>query len=345
VLLVDDLDALGADWGDARERAGELQRAGARVTWRALAPAEGMPPEGGRDAAYVLPRAAASLARLRELAQARDFDLVVVASAAPGGGPLGAALGSGPRVRWWPTGLGGPSRSGRLAALGRGLMGRGRLLELDGAAASGSARRLNWSAADSRRAPARILPLWDGELALVPEGFRGRAGGQILAGFAAVAEQWSGLDLVAWTDAPAGGRAGALGIGMRVHHVGPPRRMAEWAWWAQASLAVLRGAGRLSAGLILRALAAGTPLLWVAPEPAARGCARWLEEQGCASVTGVDRRAVAAELARLLERGDEVERAIERGRALAAGHDVRALVERLAACLGVATWVQKRAAA
>ena len=37
VLLIEDLDALGADVGDARERAARLKAAGARVTWVAVA--------------------------------------------------------------------------------------------------------------------------------------------------------------------------------------------------------------------------------------------------------------------------------------------------------------------
>ena len=190
------------------------------------------------------------------------------------------------------------------------------------------------------------LPLWDGDFLLAPTGLAGPSGAATLAAFAEVAEEWSGVDLVAWADpaAEVERRARTLAIEMRVHHVGSPPRPAEWSWWSQASAAILTGSARLSSGLVMRALAAGCPLLWVAPSGPASGLAAWLAERGCLTVVPAEPAAVARTLEALLERGVEVEAAIEQGRELIGQQDGAAFAARLGLHLGAGLRAPRAAA-
>src|SRR5262249_34940349 len=143
---------------------------------------------------------------------------------------------------------------------------------LDGASAWNAPWALGWSDADGLGSRRPGLPLWDGDLVLSLDGLAHGHGGATIDAFARVADEWSGVDLVGLS-APTQAlqsRTRAAGIEMRVHHVGPAPRLAESSWLSQASAAILSDGPRLSAGLVLRVLAAGCPLLWVAPGPQAR---------------------------------------------------------------------------
>jgi hypothetical protein len=337
VLLLDCLDALGADIADARDRASLLRAAGARVT--ALAVGRNLDPLAkglGRDAMVVEPGAPA-LDAARRLADAARFDVAIVASSERGGGTIARALPASLPARWWPTGLSAPGSGGWLARWVRSIQGPG--LPALFPVSAGAARSIPALAGcwveppTTRRA---TLPLWDGEIVLAPEGLGERSGATVLSAFASLAEEWSELDLVSWSHPRATDevRAHRVGAGCRVHHVGPPPRMAEWAWWLQARAVVWTGRTALAGGLVLRALSAGCPLLFVG-QGADSPLAEALHEEGCAWLGNGDPRGTAGALSRILERGPEVEAAIERGRVVAAHHDRTALASRLASGLSI----------
>jgi hypothetical protein len=336
ILLLDVLDATGSDLGDARDRAALLRAAGARVT--ALAIGHHLEPDArglGRDAQVCEPGAPA-LRAARLLATSAHFDHAIVASAEPGGGAVGRTLPPTLPASWWPTGL--QQSGGWLGRLARTLGGR-ELPSLFGAQAEGSPATLaalNGCFVDPLAARRATLPLWDGEIVLAPEGFAEPHGPLVWSAFAALADEWSELDLVTWSHPRPADEvlARRLGAASRIHQVGPPPRMAEWAWWSQARAVLLTGSGPLSGGLALRALSTGCPILFIGEEEGFSGLARELQERGCSWRVTRDARVVAAELARLLLRGPEVQAAIERGRILAAHHDRAALERRLAAALG-----------
>ena len=331
VLLIEDLDAVGADSLDASRRAARMHAIGNRVTWVAVAPPEHDPrAHAGVSEEHLI---AWDDAREKlEALGAESWDHIVLASATAGGGPLAKWLPR--RARWWPSGFSGQDAEG-LARVAARALGERRLEPLDGAAAFGAAWLLGWSETDAPASRRPGLPLWDGELVLAVTGVAGPSGGATIDAFATLAQSWSGVDLVAWSHpAPAlERRARASGIDLRVHHVGPAPRQAESSWLAQASAAIFSNGARVSAGLVLRVLAAGCPLVWIAPAGRSGGVARWLEEQGCASVVAADPATIADRLEALLERGGEIERMIERGREIAARHDRRGLIERLSAVL------------
>ncbi len=337
VLLLDVLDSVGADLADVRDRAALLREAGAQV--RAVAVGPGLEVErttAGR-ALGTLTAGPTAIAEVRSLAHSGRYDLILVASAAPHGGELAGAMPATLRGLWWPTGVGGGQRPrgwlGRLARHARRPRALPSLLDVAGDAAELDGAGFAASAIASRPASRSTLPLWDGEVVLAPEGLDGRGGAVALAAFASVAEEWNALDLVTWSHplAKVTARARRLGVEGRIHQVGPPPRMAEWGWWTQALAVLLTGEARLSGGLLLRALAAGCPLLCVPGDPR---LARALADRGCALVAEPQPRRVARALSRLLERGPEVEAIVERGRAFAASHDRPALAARLARLLG-----------
>ena len=344
ILLIEDLDALGADVVDARERAGRLKAAtGGAVTWLAVAPPGTpiSPDDAGSKSGRLVTRQEAAPA-LRGLLAER-WDRILLASASPGGGSLTRWLPV--EALWWPTGLEPSSPRREWARIAGRARGERALAPLDRVDAWGAGWLFGWAQAEPAAARRPGLPLWDGDLVLALEGFAGVNGARVLAAFARLAEDWTGLDLVGWSHPvpDVERRAQSSGIGIRVHQVGPPPRLAESSWLSQASAAVLMGQSRISAGLVLRALAAGCPLLWVAPPPPASGLARWLVERGCAALAPAEPRAIAEALDSLIERGPAVEAAVERGRALAARHDRHALIDRLAGPLGRARSVPRAA--
>ena len=126
-----------------------------------------------------------------------------------------------------------------------------------------------------------------------------------------------------------------LGIGTRVHFVGSAPREAEYAWLGAAAATVLAGDAPISAGLVLRALACGSPVLPIGSRGHAARVRAWLEKQhGRALPAGEGHARPAAELEWWVERGAAVGEAIGRGRALAARHEPEALAARLADALG-----------
>jgi len=136
----------------------------------------------------------------------------------------------------------------------------------------------------------------------------------------------------------------AIALQERLLEIAPPAdRPAESSWLAQASAAMLSAGPRVSTALVLRTLAAGCPLIWVAPGGRSSGVARWLAEQECARVVPAEPSAITQALSDMLDRDSEVERMIERGKALAASHGPRRLSDRLAAV--IATSPPKRRAA
>jgi hypothetical protein len=335
VLLLDALDSAGSDFADARDRAALLRAAGAHVT--ALAIGENLDPDAkgwGRGSLVAEP-GAPGLRAARALATSARFDLAIVAAATPRGGPLARVVPPSVPVSWWPTGL--APAAGWLGRLARSL-GTREVPSLFGppAGASLTVSALAGSYVEPPTSRRGTLPLWDGDIVLAPEGFGEPHGPLAWAAFALLAEEWSELDLVTWCHLRPADEALArrLGAVARVHHVGPPPRMAEWAWWLQARAVVLTGSGPLSGGLALRALSAGCPLLFVGDEDAFGGLARDLRERGCAWLVTPDLRVLSTELSRLLFRGPDVAAAIERGRILAAHHDRAALASRLGATLG-----------
>ena len=335
ILLLDVLDATGSDIGDARDRAALLRAAGARVTALTIghhldAEAKGL----GRDSLVAEPGAPA-LRAARLLATSARFDHAIVAGAEPRGGAVGRSLPPELPASWWPTGV--APGGGWLGRLARSLGGR-ELPALFGAPTSDSTTvpALAGCSVDPPASRRATLPLWDGEIVLAPEGFAEPHGPLVWSAFAELAEEWSELDLVTWSHPRPADEvlARRLGAASRVHPVGPPPRMAEWAWWLQARAVVLTGSGPLSGGLVLRALVTGCPILFVGDEEGFGGLARDLRERGCAWLVTRDARVIAAELGLLLRRGPEVLAAIERGRIVAAHHDRPALERRLAAALG-----------
>jgi hypothetical protein len=327
VLLVEDLDAIGADVGDAKRRASRIQAAGHEVAWVAVAaPGDAAIEDAGRPAAALVSREGAGP---RLAAMAADSSAVILASAWSGGGPLTRWL---PRdARWWPTGWACDSRPPGLGWVGGWMRGGHRLEPLDGALAREAPWLLGWAEVDPPESLRPRLPLWDGELVLAPSGLEGPSGSEIIAAFARLTEDWSGIDLVAWShpSAELERRTRASGIDLRVHSVGPAPRRAESSWLVQASVVVIDARARLSTGFLLRVLAAGCPLLWVGREGRASGIARWLAEQGCARVVDSEATAIAAALDVLVQRDADVEASIERGRRLAARHDSGSLADRL----------------
>jgi hypothetical protein len=334
-LLIEDLGALGADVTDTEQKAAWLEAAGARVSWLAIADPDRIDSgvdENGRHG-RIAPWAGRAEAIRARLSEAR-WHRVVLASAATGGGALAPLL---PRdALWWPTGIAGSSGPS-LGRTVRRLLGRSPgLRPLAGGDADVPAA-LAWAAIEERGIRRAGLPLWDGDLLLLPEGVQGPTARAIVAAFAHLADQWSGVDLVTWSHPTVAGdeHARALGLDTRIHAVGPPRRSAEWSWWSQAEGAVLTGASRASSGLVLRALASGCPLLWVAPVGPASELARWMVERGVASCVAADPAAIAAALARMLERSPEIEVRVRAGRALASRLDPAELIARLGAPLGL----------
>lgn len=330
ILLVEWLDAAGSDVADARERSAALRAAGAVVRAIALDPGAGADPADSAAGIEHWRVERGVWARLGEFARAGRFDRLLVAATSDGGGRAAESVAGIAPVHWWPTGL--PAAPGwrdflrRRGARAEPLAGN---LATDGHALD---RALAWCSVDGERLSRGRLGIWDGDYALAPLPLAGGDGSRLLQSFASVAADSSGLDLVVLSESQPRfeARASELGIGARVHFVGRAPRDAEWAWWAHASAGLLAGSGALSGGLLLRALAAGCPLLPVATEGVCREAGEWLARQGLAPP--IDR-AHAQVLADLIDRGPQIETMRKRGRALAARLDATTLPHRLAAAI------------
>jgi hypothetical protein len=325
LLLLEVLDAVGADVADARERVVALRAAGAVV--RAVvcdarplraAVADPCDPAWESDASDTRPEAAAQ--RLAALAAAGRFDLAVIASSRPWGGEWRRALPAELRDLdpcWWPTGFAPEDADG---SRGEGPVLRAR-------PDAGVAGMLEWATVDLARGARRRLTLWDGDYVLVPGPLAGEAGSCALRAFAALVDESAEHDLVVLAPPqPAFEReARALGVGTRVHFAGHAPREAEWAWWAHASAAIASGATGLSSGLVLRGLAVGAP--WVLPvlDAPSRALHDWLGVVPSGQRLPTDAVALAEALRAALA-GD---RSGARARARATRHTPQALAERL----------------
>ena len=342
VHLIECLDSAGAAAADAALRADALERTG--VTVRSLVVRDdshsgGPSPHGSawdeEGRSDVLSLDARTRATISEWMNKGQPDQVIIASARPGGGAFAEAIPPSLEVSWWPTGTWGTSPAPASSEAAYPHLARR-------AIASGAAPEavLDWSVFDGDGMSRRRLPLWDGDFVLAPVPLSGEAGTLALQAFATLAADWSALDLVvlAHPQTALERKARELGVGTRVHFVGPAPREAEWVWWSTACAALFAGTGAISGGLVLRGLAAGCPLLVAANES---NCpiARWLAGQG--ALTGAEGSS-AARLAALLEQAIDrlpaVQLAIDRGRERCAGHDRIAFGDhRLASALERAT--------
>ncbi len=319
VLLVEHLDAIGAAPADARLRTHALRAAGYAVeglvvgSERAddlLFPLQERRVGTGFD---VLESSTAGLAQLRSRVSASRAGLVLWASATPGGGDAARVLPGDRPARWWPTGF-APER-----------MLAGPLAPLDASFAPLAGGALP---DDDER---RRLSLWDGPYALVVAPPAAATAAALIEAFAEATTDREETDLVV-LDHPAPALealARRTGVAQRVHFVGPAPREAEYAWLGSAALALVPGDQPLAGGLLLRALAAGCPLLPVGE--AARPLGAWLAAQGLAwRASGT---SVSAAIEAALEREAAVADASARGRELARAHGPQALTARLAAVL------------
>jgi hypothetical protein len=336
VLLVESLDAAGSDRADARERCAALRALRAVVRVAIVSPGRdgsglaGADDPGATGALVECDTGPAGFARLREFAQEGRFDLILLASATPGGGAAARALPPGVPATWWPTGVSPAPGWGARFAIGR----PARLPQLGGdpTTSSGSvAPGLTWSSVGSRPAGRGRLTLWDGEYLLAPLPLAGDDGSRLLAAFAGLGSEWCGLDLVVLSEPQPGfeREARGRGIGPRVHFVGRAPREAEWAWWTHACGAVFAGVGPISGGFVLRGLDAGCPIVMLQSDGPGAAIRTWLERNRC-TPAGDD--PVAA-LAALLERGQAVTDATARGRGLAVEHGWGRTTVRLAEAL------------
>jgi hypothetical protein len=318
VLLIEDANFPDADELDAQARLAALVASGANV--RAVIvrgrSGEGTSHEDSAEgfepvARFALPR----------LVREDQHDLVLLASPHPYGGLLADRLRHRSRVLWMPTGFAASDRWSLPRARIEGVPGTaGRDAGIDGCVlpAIGPARP--------------TLPLWDGAYLLVPTPFEGRAGGEVLAAFASIAEEWSGVDVVVLADPqPAFERvASGRGVGPRVHFVGAAPSGAQRAWWTHAA-AVLFGTERpIAGGLVLRGLEARCPML-AASSGSAATLGRWLADYGLAPHR--DRGTLTLALADTLRRGWAVSAMVDRGAALARDHDAAALTARFTSVL------------
>ncbi len=304
LLLVEQLDAIGASTSDVRPRALSLRRSGLDIRTLAIAP-EGDDdlqhgtserPQAGLDC--LSPRAATD--GVRRTAEEWRADGIVWVSAAPGGGELARALGSRCPAWWWPSGWAATHDAGPLAPFAPGLE--------PGDAVAGEAER----------GRASRLSLWDGPYALVATPLGGAEAVALFDAFARAADQRDEVDLVILDqhDGALEGLARLAGIEQRVHFVGRAPREAESAWLQNARVAFVTLTEPLSAGLVRRSLAVGCPLLPVGH--AADPVAGWLRGHGVSwSRPGLARLAWDT-VAAALSRTPAVETAIQRGRALAA---------------------------
>lgn len=299
----------------------------------ACAPGSGghAPPGAGHG---VLPEADARAELARRLADAPP-SRVVIASAAPGGGAWADRLPRSLAARWWPTALAGSA--------GWRWPGRRSLVPLvtPEPGDPAPALALAWPGA----APGRggLLPLWDGRYVLALSPLDGRDSAAAIAAFAAVAREQAALDLVVLDHPrPAFERiASDLGVGTRVHFAGEAPLGAEWAWLASAQCALVSGAAPVAATRVLRALAAGCPLVGVGEGGAGAALRGWLDDG-----TGTARaRDAAAALRAWVERDARDPAWLVRSRARLAGHTAERIAERLAAALGSTALETRRRAA
>ena len=311
LLLVEQLDAIGASLADLRPRAQVLRRAGFDARLVAIA-TEGDDdlqhgtterPQPGID--RLDERGATE--RVRQAAEAMRADAIVWASATPGGGERGRALATRWPSWWWPSGWSGTTSASTLPSL------------------LGDADPGDACVIEGERPRTGRLSLWDGPYALVATPLLADDAEQLFEEFAEASDGRDEVDLVllAHPDPDVESAARDAGILQRVHFVGRAPLEAEGAWVQHARVAFVALQRPLSAGLVLRALAAGCPVLPVGA--AADPVASWLRAHGASWTRGGASRPGFEAIAAALERKPAVETAVARGRALAASRNVDAL--------------------
>ncbi len=316
VLLVEHLDAIGAAPADARLRAGALRAAGATVEVVVLDTDRGEDLQYGavskrRDASMTLWHAHHAAGPLGRFAREKGFDLALWASAHASDRLAEQLPGALPAYHWC-TGFAPHAMSARALPP----------LDLDLEPCAGSTFDLG-------RLQRGRLSLWDGPFALAPAPLTPETGRQVLEAFATAMSEHDEIDLVVLDHPRAELESSAreLGVELRVHFVGPAPREAEVSWLQTATVAVVAGEHAISAGLVLRALASGCPILPVGEE--AGPLAGWLLARGLAPFAGADGDALEAVFA-ADPRMVEVQ---ARGREVAAGYGLEPLAERFARCL------------
>jgi hypothetical protein len=346
VLLIETLDAAGSSPSDALVRLETAKKAGFDVEACVY---DARPPEllDHHESAQE-PRGVTILhgdeALADRLERSRDR-LLIVASAAAGGGDLARRIPSGMAARWWPTGIGpwsarGPRRSPGLEPLDH-------CAEAGPRSEACPSAGLNWSVIEGTVGGRRRLAPWDGEYLLVPVPVSARAGKLLLRVFATVAEVRDALDLV-FLAPPMPEllqEARRLAVGPRVHFAGSAPRPAEYAWCHAASVVLVNATLPLSGGVVLRALASNAPVLAFGAERQDGVLRAWLEQAGCAlTLPGHGAPELSHALSRLLERGPQVEHTLTRGRATAVMHQVDAVAPRLRVALRLDSDQRRRAA-
>ena len=304
LLLVEQLDAIGASRSDVRPRAQALRRSGLDIRTLAIAAEDdddlqhgtAERPQAGLDC--LAPDEAVE--GVRATADEWCADGIVWVSAAPGGGALARALGRRWPTWWWPSGWSAARESGPLPPAAPGLDAGDAVV------------------ADVERGRAGRLSLWDGPYALAATPLGELEADALFDAFARAADQRDEVDLVILDghDAALEERARAVGLQQRVHFVGRAPREAEGAWLQNARVTFVALAEPLSAGLVRRALGAGCPLLPVGQ--AAEPVADWLRGHGVSWARPGLARLAWDTVAAALHRTPAVEASIQRGRALAA---------------------------
>ncbi len=320
VLLVEHLDAIGAAPADARLRAGALRAAGATVEVVVLDTDRGEDLQYGavskrRDASMTLWHAHHAAGPLGRFAREKGFDLALWASAHASDRLAEQLPGALPAYHWC-TGFAPHAMSARALPP----------LDLDLDPCAGSTFDLG-------RLQRGRLSLWDGPFALAPAPLTPETGRQVLEAFATAVSEHDEIDLVVLDHPRVGLESSAreLGVELRVHFVGPAPREAEASWLQTATVAVIAGEHAISAGLVLRALASGCPILPVGEE--AGPLAGWLLARGLAPFAGADGDALGEAMEAVFAADPRMAEVQTRGREVAAGYGLEPLAERLARCL------------
>ena len=293
---------------DVRERAHALSAAGAVVTVvLASAPAslEAEAQAQGLPAGWSLAHGDWTRAARAALSARPGATLVLAGECAPREVARAATLGAG-EVRLWPTVLRGESAHDRRAldcavgARSRGVSGRS--------------------------------SLWDGDYVLVPGSPGSDAARPAIEAFARLAADHASLDLVFLGERHerAAQCARAHGVRGRVHWAGASPLRAECGWLAGAGVVLLTEHEAAEPPLVLRALAAGSPIAVAGSGPRANHLREWLRDHGAATpLAEAGARDLACCLRGLLSGGSEVRAACARGAALAGKHEWKALAPAL----------------
>lgn len=329
VLLIEQVDAIGAAPSDGSARVTALRSAGAQVELAVLeldhtADLLYETCERAPRSIHTRHTGARALESLAAAVQESRVDAVVWASAGHGGGEAATrVLDKRPAV-WWPTGVADPCAvAGPLIA---------------GVPAVGLCAD---STLEAPRSPRARLPLWDGPYVLAIASPAGRDVAGIVAAFAHAAADRDDLELVILGDPhPALSQLAALhDVLPRVHCVGRAPREAETCWLQTAACTVVSSEAALSGGLLLRALASGRPLMAACGSDTLHD---WLQRERLA--WEAPDASLSRRLDHALRAGASVEMATSRAIALAARHDAGALARRAAHLLeGIGRRVRRAA--